>query len=205
MIFFSREQDEVFPHILGGALDFYRDGLREIIEYGDVDRWHAFHPDTARCFTPEVALKTVKQLASVNSVPEHYRITDYHYLLLYDCLNGFCEIFNDIARQEPGGLFEVGPYAFREIDFEDLIEIYFWDTDFLMPYDVVCRLGTAMRESMGLADQVWGISQDLEPHAEELRVTRVDPVVVKDLYRYSEALYRPGSTRYPDPELIEGA
>ena len=90
----------------------------------------------------------VKQLLAISKEPDPYRITDYHYLLLFDCLRNYCDQFNMVAEEEPEGLLAlgVGEYKLREIDFEGLIEIFFWDTDFAYAPELIEAIGEKLRE-----------------------------------------------------------
>jgi len=202
MILLALPQDDVMTHILEDALSLFVDELREVVGIErEEKRWRVTHPLAARCFTPETASSTAQRLREISKEPDYYRVNDYHLLLLYDCLEAFCEIFNDIARERPDGFYHVGPYAFREIDFESLVDHFFWDTDFLMPPEVVAGLGGKLREELGMDERIFGLSQGWEPHPEELQVERVG---ADDLpYFPAEPLYRPGSTRYPDPIPVE--
>ncbi|MBN1462039.1 MAG: hypothetical protein JXA57_21110 [Armatimonadetes bacterium] len=197
MILFARQQDDVMSHMLEEALGLYVDELRQAIEFKDEARWRIWHPLAGRCFTTETAFKTAQHLAAIAKEPDYYRVNDYHWLILYECLEEFCELFNDAAQEEPGGFYDVGPYAFREIDFEDLVERFFWDTDFLMPFRVVGGLRDRQRQEMGLDEHLFGIAQGWAPHPEDLQVEHLQPDDVPDIP--GDPLVHPGSTHYPDP------
>ena len=47
-------------------------------------------------------------------------------------LQNFCVIHNDLAPAAPKGWLPVGEFKLSEIDFDALVDIYFWDTDFLI-------------------------------------------------------------------------
>lgn len=197
MILFALPQDDVMSHILENALGLLVAELQQSVECKDDAFWRSGYPLAERCFATETALRTAQQLLEISREPDCYRITDYHWLLLYDSLESFCELCNDEARQEPDGRCRIGPYAFRKIDFDNLVELYFWDNDFLMPFGVVGRLGGKRREQLGIDDHVFGISQGWDPHPDELRVERLTADSLP--YTQSEPLHFPDSTRYPDP------
>ena len=201
MIYFMRKPDPIFVLILHEALEEALDDIREITGRGDKETWEIGYPCCSRCFSPEAAAAVVKQLLATSKEPDRYRITDYHYALLFDCLGNYCDLFNMVANERPDGLLALGEYELKEIDFEGLIEVFFWDTDFAFSPEVVEGLGEKGREEMGIADEVFGIAEGLEPHSEELRVERLDQVDwdESDL----KELFRPGSTQYPDMDQAE--
>jgi hypothetical protein len=101
----------------------------------------------------------------------HHLLTDYHWLLLYDGLRVYCEFHNVYAPEArtqtlPVGLYQIGP-----IDFDAVVDQYFWDTDFLLEGPILAGLGPEGRQSMGVADEVFGIAQGLPPHPDELMFT----------------------------------
>ena len=98
-------------------------------------------------------------------------MTDYHWLLLYDCLRVACAIHNEDAQEAPTTTLPVGPYQIGPIDFDAVVDRYFWDTDFLLEGPTLAGLGPEGRQSMGVADEVFGIAQGLPPHSEELKLT----------------------------------
>ena len=110
-----------------------------------------------------------------------YRIVDSHWLLLYECLENYCTELNDVAPSQPDGLLPVGDYHFAEIDFDALVALYFWDTDFLAP---PCEI----KPSPNYAHE-WRADLD------ELHVEKVE----EPAWGEGEAqCFRPGSSRYPD-------
>ena len=63
------------------------------------------------------------------------------------------------------GTLPVGP-----IDFDQVVDRYFWDTDFLLDPTTLAALGPEGRESLGVSDEVFGIAHRLPPHPEELKI-----------------------------------
>lgn len=192
MILFARKPDGVFTVILEEALCDALADLQSIVSTQEDMEFH--FPEASRCFTPAVAKETIKQLLAISKKPIPYRITDYHYLLLYDCLENYCECINSLPELEPGSFSEIGPLKLREVDFEGLIEVYFWDTDFLQSRRVMEGLGKPGREEMGIMDEAFAIAQGWAPHKDDLRVEPADEGIWDD----DEVLFSPGSPRYPD-------
>ena len=134
--------------------------------------WPAPYPLAARCFSLDLAGVTLAQLLTAIRAPGLYQLTDYHWLLLYDGLRVYCALHNDAAREAPTTTLPVGPYQIGPIDFDAVVDQYFWDTDFLLESPTLTELRPEGRQSLGVADEVFGIAQGLPPHPEELSLTR---------------------------------
>jgi len=170
MLRFAQRPDPVSLAILHAALE----DLQETLADADEGFWPAQYPTAARCFSPALARTTLGQLLTASQAPEVYQLTDYHWLLLYDCLRVYCEIHNDYAREAPTQTLPVGSYRIGRIHFDALIDLFFWDTDFLLEGSTLTGLGPEGRKSMAVADEVFGIAQGLPPHPDELKLTSWD-------------------------------
>src|SRR4029453_9628376 len=126
-----------------------------------------------RCFTPELARETLLDLGAKLRLPEAYVPTEYHWLLMYECLKALIEGLNDMllpslvaqltrlataqdalylslpARSE-------GVAGFH-IDFDALVDTYFWDTDFLMDAESFSQLGADAKRRLGFSASVFGV------------------------------------------------
>ena len=58
------------------------------------------------------------------------------------------------------------------IDFDALIDAYFWDTDFLMDAELFSRLSPDAKANLGFSAGVFGVVQGLSPHPDELVLRR---------------------------------
>ena len=102
---------------------------------------------SAACFTPELASETLLDLVVKLQLPEAYVPTEYHWLLMYECLQALIEVLNDaplpslvtqlttLATAQDALYLSLptrseGVAGFH-IDFDALVDTYFWDTDFL--------------------------------------------------------------------------
>ena len=117
-------------------------------------------------------------------LPEEYELTAYHWLLLYECLQMQIDVLNDMPL--PGLIERLKTLATRQdalylslltgsqdvagfhIDFDALIDRYFWDTDFLMDAELFSRLDANAKTNLGFSASVFGVVQGLSPHPEEL-------------------------------------
>ncbi len=130
MLRFQHHPDSVFTAILHDALEFTSGWVADLATE-DPDFWMAQYPNLARCFTPKAAANAIGQLLAASRESAIYQLTDYHWLLLHECLQVYCAIHYDYIQQELDRMFPVGPYRIGEIAFNELVDLYFWDTDFL--------------------------------------------------------------------------
>ncbi len=67
-------------------------------------------------------------------------------------------------------VFPVGSYDIGEIEFDALVDSCFWGTDFLVEVSTAAALGPERRQQLDVSLEAFGISQQLAPHAEELKL-----------------------------------
>jgi hypothetical protein len=175
MLYFARKPDLVFTAILHTALESEGESIKGSLN-NDVDLWEACYPESSRYFTAASCLDVLTQLFCASRDPIVYCPTDYHWLLLYEVLQNFCVIHNDLAPAAPKGWRPVGQFKLNEIDFDALVDIYFWDTDFL-------------------------IAPMQRPHRqlEEFPILPIEPTLWSN-NRPENSLLNPVSLRYPDWE-----
>jgi len=143
---------------------------------------------SARCFTRELARATLLDMLEKLQCPEEYIPTDYHWLLLYECLQIQLSVLNDmplpcLIKQLQGVTHaDDAPYlsfpgtarssAGCHIDFEALVDTYFWDTDFLLDAETFTRLDADAKKNLGFTEGLFGVVQGLSPHPDELVLRR---------------------------------
>ena len=92
------------------------------------------------------------------------------------------------------------------MDFHELIEWYFWDTDFLASPDDLINIGEDGRKQMGFGEEAFGVVQRMVPHPEEIKIVRLSTREAKEWgeVRTEESLdlFQPGSRKYPR-EVVE--
>jgi hypothetical protein len=160
----------------------------EVLDGDHPDAWREAYPRSATCFTPELAQATLVDLVDKLRLPEEYVPTDYHWLLMYECLQGQIEALNDapvlplvgllttMATAQDALYLTLPPRAQEvagfSIDFEALVDMYFWDTDFLLDAEQFARLDPDAKASLGFSPSVFGVIQGLAPHPDELVLRR---------------------------------
>jgi hypothetical protein len=159
-----------------------------VVDLYPPDAWRDAYPLSAQCFTPELARETLLDLLAKLRLPEEYELTEYHWLLLYECLMVQTDMLNDASL--PSTVKQLTTLATTEdalylslptrsqdvagfhIDFDALIDRYFWDTDFLLDAELFSQLGADAKTHLGFSASVFGVTQGLSPHPDELVLRR---------------------------------
>ena len=160
------------------------------VDFDPPEAWRDVYPLSAECFTPELARETLFDLVVKLQLPEAYVPTEYHWLLMYECLKVQIEVLNDVPLPSlvaqlttlataHDALYLSLPTRDQEIegfhiDVEALIDTYFWDTDFLMDAESFARLSAEAKTHLGFSPSVFGVTQGLAPHPEELVLRRAE-------------------------------
>ncbi|GBD97877.1 MAG TPA: hypothetical protein ENG83_00015 [Nitrospirae bacterium] len=211
MLRFQTPPDKIFTAILEISINLIIDRIKEIKSAGqdkeeEENEFKSLLPFAGKVFNCETALKTLRRMLVCHRRPGLYSLNDYHYLMLYDILQYFCEIHNDMVRTAPNArekkrASKAGAFYIEKINFADLIGIYFYDIDFLLDADTMINLGIEKRKELGIQDETFGISQGLSPHPEELRIRahkNEKPILIMRSRYWS-----PDSMVYPDMEVAE--
>lgn len=201
MLRFAENPDIIFTQILDQSFDhaidmMIRDHLED--EY-DADRWTSQFPRACKVFSPETAMLTVKELKKGNKDETNlWELNDYHYCLLYDILEEFCAVRNDMGRAIDLPFAVMGDKKIWKVDFEAVLEIYFPDTDFLIPRERMEDLDEEEKNDFGFRPETFPITMGLKPHADELRLKLWE----KGNFipqPPNECAYSKGTSKYPEP------
>src|SRR5499425_2473033 len=65
------------------------------VDFDPPEAWRAVYPLSAACFTPALARVTLLDLLGKLRLPETFVPTEYHWLLMYECLQALVEVLND--------------------------------------------------------------------------------------------------------------
>jgi hypothetical protein len=179
MLRFEVSPDTVFLAILHAALALQKSCVEELMEMeeGPASRWWPVtEPMIARFFDPPTAVRLIERLLAASRDTQLYQLTDYHWLIIYRCLETFCDLHNDKAATDPSGRAVVGPYSIGSIDFDAIVDRFFWDTDFLMGPELLELSADQRRGQLGFSDEAFSIAVGLKPHPSELEIRPVaDP------------------------------
>jgi hypothetical protein len=103
MLRFQRPPDVVFQAILRDSMSYSIDFIKDLIEDNDFDESRAredmkeFYPAMVKVFTPSLARTTLIKLRKCLDRSEIYHLNDYHYLVLYDVMDFYADIHNDMV------------------------------------------------------------------------------------------------------------
>jgi len=180
MIVFQDEPDPVFLAIVHEALEFvrdvhlvrYRDGYQPTRgERHELDDWYKeFFPELVRFFSRVQLTRLIERLLRASRDERRwYRLTDYHWLVLYSCLQLYSDLHNDGATGTEG---KVGPYEIEAIDFDAIVDRFFFDTDFLMG-SLLLEAEEKAPGRLNTTREAWKIAARLKPEGKDLRLERV--------------------------------
>lgn len=172
MLRFQSKPDRVFLAILHAALECRGDEVRALLETPgfDLEEYRECFPTLARFFAPEAALEVIERLLVASRARTLYQLTDYHWLVIYDCLEDFCAIHNDYVSEGRRNMCRIGPYVLGRIDFDAIVDGFFWDTDFLTGPELLDLTPEQRREQLGFSEEAFGIAAGLAPHPDEVRI-----------------------------------
>jgi hypothetical protein len=180
MLLFQEEPDPIFVAIVHTALEYlrdvhlvrYRQGYQPTpAERRELDDSYAdLLPELAPFFTRRRLIAVIERLLRASrDTRRRYRLTDYHWLVLYACLSVYCDLHNDEAT---GTGDTVGAYEIEHIDFDAIVERFFFDTDFLLG-SVLLQAEERAPGQLQTTREAWKIAARLKPAPDDLRLTPV--------------------------------
>ena len=182
MLRWNETPDRVFQAIVHACLESTRDMIAAYDHEGELTggKRAARNPDyrdelprLAKYFSGQQAMALLKALLHASQDDGAlYQLTDYHWLLLYESLRVYSEVENDGARLS-GTPIRCGSYRIGRLDFDEIVDYYFWDTDFLIPE--LATISEDARRQIGVSPETWGLACGLPPHPDELKIEPVPP------------------------------
>lgn len=175
MLYFRTKPDPVFMVLVDQALQCELRIFRRISAENDLDSWFVEYPRLEPIFTPYSAMVALEDLLRAHAQATVYRPTDFHWLTIYECLKNYCLWHNDRLLEKGEPFLVLQGYRFGYLEFENILERYFWDQDFLIlpPSDEPgqnCACGFIDTE---LSED---LSMGLRPHPSHLRFSVVQEV-----------------------------
>jgi hypothetical protein len=183
MLRFQQPLTPAAKYLMAYSLDVVEDEWKEFS--ADPDGWIAAYPEVAKCFSPELACTTIRDLREKLERPELYQLTDYHWLLVYHVLAKGMIPLNDWQipevneelqqlRSKADGYLRIRRGRRRvprvTIDFAWFIGEFFWDTDFLESPALYDQLSPDAKRQLGMNRETFGVIQGMAPHPQELRL-----------------------------------
>ena len=207
MLRFQRPPDVVFQAILRDSLDYSIDFIKDLIDDNDYDESRAredmkgFYPAMVKVFPPSLARTTLLNLRRRLDMPEIYSLNNYHYLILYDVMDFYSDIRNDMvalskSKKDRKEASFVDPFYIETIDMDGIVELFFFDIDFLTDAETMLNIPDWFRSTY--EPETFGLSQGMLPHAEELEL-KIDTNEDASLYKVTRSEYFGQRSKvYPD-------
>ena len=195
MLRFANNPDKIFSKILELAFQY---GIEIINDcFDDYEFFECFLPRASKFITPEISKRVLGELLRYSKDSDLWGLNDYHYCLIYDLLENFCSVQNDLQKDSNEPILITGESKIREIDFESIVDHYFFDEDFLTEKDIFLNMTKEIKDQMGFSPETFGVIMGLKPHSDELKIK---------LYKRGEFhpgepeahIYKKGSEKYPD-------
>ena len=163
------------------------------------DEWADAYPLSAKCLTPEQSREALLDLLDKLQLPQDYVPTTYHWLLMYECLETHIACLNDDSWPERverfkalGDARDASYLSFPldshgtegvSINFEGFVEMYFWDTDFLLDPSTFYQLGATSKKQLGYPGDLFSVLTGLTPHPTELVLHDIDEFEARESER----------------------
>lgn len=133
---YQRQLDH--ERIVYHSIDHAKTGLQEKIQeaMGDNEKLIPYlqqaFPLSHQLAEPDTLMLMLRKLINGhNSTNNWYRMNSYYYALVYDCINGFIQFYNQLIHSSSKEkLADYNISGGAEIDFDDWVNLYFPDLDF---------------------------------------------------------------------------
>jgi len=188
---FQSNPDIIFTEILNDAFDFGIAWIKDVPE-----SYENMFPNACRNFSRDFAIKTLEDLKQYNKSEKLWMLNDYHFILIYDCLEEFCANKNDAGLDTGKPVYKIKEYKVYKLDFEYLIDAYFWDTDFLIEQEAFLNANTNIKEQLNIDPNTFGVVTGLKPHPTELKFTVAEDGVFIPMNPVPD-IFKKGSRTYP--------
>ena len=191
MLRFATKPDHIFLIVLDQAIE----NVLGMLELDDdpaeqQETFQGVMPRSAKLFDAAQATTQLAALKTASEASDLYQPTDYHWLLLYEAL----ELYGSEFNARPDGLLHAG-YGIERLDFDALIDLFFWDTDFLDEHLPLIPLEA--RQQLDISPETFGLTAGMKPHPDELRLKLCDAELVKTFDGEQCVTFLPGSKDYP--------
>ena len=190
MINFSGKPDPIFLDLVNHAIDETVERYLSFDDPRDQEDWLcAGMPRSARFFPGSEAKQHLLALQKALNDSGLHEISKYHWLLLYECLETFCQEFNE----QPAGVL-VEKHGVERLLFRKLITLFFWNVDFLE--DNIAKM-TQQQRHMMIFPETFGLSAGFTRDPEELAIKRCDDRLSREFDARQPMSLNAGSKGYP--------
>lgn len=112
MFLFQEQPDPIFLAIFREALEYVREVQLVQFREGhqptqsqrkELDEFYeTLYPELGPFFSRGQLIRVIDRLLEAGRKPELYRLTDYHWMVIYRCLETYCDLHNDGATGTHG-------------------------------------------------------------------------------------------------------
>lgn len=209
MLRFQTSPDPVMTAILATALEVRANSLDKRYPKGadgDLQQdWKQRCILLSRSLTPEQAIGQQRLLRKALLEPTVYMPTDMQFLILFDVLSALIARHNhDFRRSIVCRELGLDPYPIDQINLKAIVDIFFWDTDFLMNMPPNNPVIPHLQHIFHISDSAVRASSGQPVLPEDLQLTsdQWDDIVPPD---QATSYYRPDrSWAYPFEEKAIG-
>jgi len=167
MLRFAKKPDALFIKILDRVLGEIIFELSEDVLYTDNDFvGNYFSESDIELFGDvETILNEVKRLQVAHKSSKLYMPTDYHFLILDRILYTFCQVYTDnVSILDENYPIKHNGESICELDFGDILETFFWDTD----YNLGLSIPKHLKDVLGVNEETINLSNGKPADSNEL-------------------------------------
>jgi hypothetical protein len=128
--------EKLIYHGLDHAKTYLQKNIHDLAEDKDklLDYLKAAFPTSSlHIGDAETMLLMLRKLVNGhNSTNNWYRMNQFYSAVVYDCLERFLRIYNRLAEEKPDKAKEYNICEGEKVDFDDWVQLYFHDLDFLV-------------------------------------------------------------------------
>lgn len=194
MLRFASKPDPVFQSIVTVSIEYNIEDMEEepkLYPDEDIDTL-SYCGRLNDCFLREELIGYAKELLAAHKSDKLFQINDYHFLALYEFLGYAIDMHNERIEDGKEGLFVDPPVGM--VDFDAIVDGYFWDVDFFLEAELYDSLNPVEKGHAMFDDVLFGLVHHLKPHPQEMIPKETEPW--DDAYE-QDFVFVPGSP-YPD-------
>ncbi len=125
--------DRLVYHALDESKELLRNIMDESDEKKQASRFKEAFPFSHEFAKPDTLMLMLRKLVNAqNSTNNWYRLNNFYFAVLYDCIERFVKTYNQLLKSQPEKAKEYKVSDGVEVDFDDWSQLYFPDLDFLV-------------------------------------------------------------------------
>ena len=100
----------------------------------DIEQWYKnrFPWTSAFLKVEDLHFMLVTLIKAMDSFRTHETASTYHWPVLYDCIHNIIQVYNSLVRDDPGNSRDIHLSNGVEVNFDDFINNYWFDLDFMI-------------------------------------------------------------------------